>query len=40
MSTCGEILTEEEIQKMIHYANPDHEGFINYRDFVKLMMSK
>ncbi|OMJ80787.1 hypothetical protein SteCoe_18895 [Stentor coeruleus] len=40
MSNCGETLTEEEIQKMIHYANPDHEGNINYRDFVKLMMSK
>ena len=40
MSTCGETLTEEEIQKMIHYANPDHEGNVNYRDFVKLMMSK
>jgi calmodulin len=40
MSNCGETLTEEEIQKMIHYANPDHEGNISYRDFVKLMMSK
>lgn len=40
MSTCGETLSEEEIQKMIHYANPDNEGDINYRDFVKLMMSR
>jgi calmodulin len=40
MRNCGETLTEEEIEKMLHYANPDHEGNINYRDFVKLMMSK
>lgn len=40
MSTCGETLNEEEIQKMIHYASPDHEGNVNYRDLVKLMMSK
>ena len=40
MRTCGEVLTEEEIQKMIKYANQDHDGNIKYRDFVKLMMSK
>lgn len=40
MSNCGEALGEEEIQKMIHYANPDHDGNINYRDFVKIMMNK
>lgn len=40
ISTCGENLTEEEINKMMKYANPDNEGNVNYKDFVKLMMSK
>ncbi|OMJ72363.1 hypothetical protein SteCoe_29230 [Stentor coeruleus] len=40
ISTCGENLSEEEISKMMKYANPDNEGNVNYRDFVKLMMSK
>ena len=40
ISTCGENLSEEEINKMMKYASPDTEGNVNYRDFVKLMMSK
>ena len=40
LCTFGEILTEEEIQKLVHYANPDHEDNVNYQDLVKLMMSK
>ncbi|CAG9318709.1 unnamed protein product [Blepharisma stoltei] len=40
MSTCGENLTDEEIQKMVRLANPDGEGNINYRDFIRVMMSK
>ena len=40
ISTCGENLSEEEINKMMKYANPDTEGNVNYREFVKLMMSK
>jgi len=40
MSTCGETLSEEELQQLNHYANADGEGNVNYRDFVKLMMSK
>ena len=40
ISTCGENLSEEEINKMMKYASPDVEGNVNYRDFVKLMMSK
>lgn len=40
MATCGENLTDEEIQKMVRLANPDSEGNINYRDFVRVMMSK
>ena len=40
ISTCGENLSDEEINKMMKYANPDGEGNVNYRDFVKLMMSK
>ena len=40
ISTCGENLSEEEINKMMKYANPDTEGNVSYREFVKLMMSK
>ena len=40
MSTCGETLTEEELVQLTYYANADPEGNVNYRDFVKLMMSK
>ncbi|CAG9314709.1 unnamed protein product [Blepharisma stoltei] len=40
MTKFGETLSEEELQKMIHYANPDNDGNINYRDFAKLMMSR
>lgn len=40
LSTFGEVLTEEELQKLVYYANPDHEDNVNYRDLVKLMMSK
>jgi calmodulin len=40
MSTCAELMSEDEIEKMIHYASPDQDGNINYRDFVRLMMSK
>lgn len=40
MSTCAEVMSEEEIEKMVQYASPDQDGNINYRDFVRLMMSK
>jgi calmodulin len=40
ISTCGENLSEEEINKMMKYAKPDEEGNVSYREFVKVMMSK
>lgn len=40
MSTQGETMTQEEIDNMIYYANQDAEGNINYRDFIRLLMSK
>jgi len=39
LSTCGELLTEEEIQRIISLAKPDTEGNINYSEFVKVMVS-
>lgn len=40
MASCAEIMDEEEIEKMLHYASPDPEGNVNYREFVRTMMSK
>mmetsp|Transcript_36659 Transcript_36659/g.6562 ORF Transcript_36659/g.6562 Transcript_36659/m.6562 type:complete len:102 (-) Transcript_36659:44-349(-) len=40
MSSCAEIMDEEEIEKMLHYAQPDQEGNVNYREFVRTMMAK
>lgn len=40
MTSCAEIMDEEEIEKMLHYAQPDQEGNVNYRDFVRTMMAK
>ena len=40
MTTLGERLTEEEADEMIREADIDGDGFINYHEFVKIMMSK
>lgn len=40
MTNHGEVFNEEEIESLIYYAKPNNEGKINYRDFVRLMMSK
>lgn len=40
MLTLGEKLSDDEIDEMIKEADPRNEGYINYRDFVKLMLSK
>ena len=40
MTTLGERLTEEEADEMIREADIDNDGFINYHEFVKIMMSK
>jgi calmodulin len=40
MLTLGERLSDEEVDEMIKDADPKGEGEINYRDFVRIMVSK
>ncbi|CAG8739483.1 22704_t:CDS:2, partial [Dentiscutata erythropus] len=40
MSSIGEKLTDEEIDEMIHEADVDGDGQINYEEFVKMMKTK
>ena len=40
MSTLGETISEDECKEIIKEADIDGDGFINYHEFVKIMMSK
>jgi calmodulin len=40
MTTLGEKLTEEEADEMIREADTNGDGYIDYVEFVKIMMSK
>ena len=40
MMTIGDKMTEEEAQEMINEADIDEDGFINYEEFVRMMMAK
>ena len=40
MSTSGEQLTEEDIEEMIREADENGDGFIDYQEFVRMMMSQ
>ena len=38
--TLGETLTDKEIEEIINEADVDGDGFINYEEFVRMMMAK
>lgn len=40
MTTLGDRLTEEEVDEMIREADIDGDGYINYEEFVRMMMAK
>jgi len=40
MSNMGEKLTDEEIDEIVHEADGDGDGKINYEDFVRMMMAE
>lgn len=39
IKTLGDLLTDEEVENMIHDADPNKSGRINYAEFVKLLLS-
>lgn len=39
IKTLGDLLTDEEVEKMIQDADPNKSGRINYANFVKLLLS-
>jgi calmodulin len=40
MTTLGDQLTDEEVDEMIREADIDGDGYINYEEFVRMMMAK
>jgi calmodulin len=40
MASAGEQLTDDEIDEMIKEADIDGDGYINYSEFVRMMMSQ
>jgi calmodulin len=40
MQTLGEKLTDEEVDEMIREADINHDGMIDYNEFVHMMMSE
>lgn len=39
MKTLGDILTDEEVEKMVQDADPSKSGRIKYAEFVKVLLS-
>ena len=40
MMTIGDKMTEAEADEMIHEADIDDDGVINYEEFVRMMMAR
>ena len=40
MTNLGEKLTDAEIEEMIHEADDDGDGSVDYEEFVKMMQTK
>lgn len=40
MTNLGEKLTDEEVDEMIHEADTDGDGQVNYEEFVRMMVAK
>lgn len=40
MLSSGEDLTEQDIQEMLPEADTDGDGFIDYEEFVRIMMNQ
>jgi Ca2+-binding EF-hand superfamily protein len=40
MMTAGESLKEEEIDEMIREADIDGDGYVDYEEFVRMMLSQ
>ena len=40
MTSLGDKLTEDEVDEMIREADVDGDGYINYEEFVRMMMAK
>ncbi|XP_050387418.1 calmodulin-like [Argentina anserina] len=40
MASLGESLTDQQIDQMVHEADIDGDGQINYQEFVKVMLAK
>jgi len=40
MAALGEPLLKEEAEEFIRAADPDGDGYINYHEFIKIMMTK
>ena len=40
MTSLGENVTEEEVEEMIKESDLDGDGYINYEEFVRMIVNK